>query len=269
MRVLILAALLALTAAPAAAQDAVDQSLAAHQAFTLGVDSDGMSEGGYFDTLTAGITGRWTPVSPLMENPDDLRERWPATCDVVPVEITLTEPLTISLRRGRADKRLFSFSYVYSGGYQFSAAVNIGEFFDALGINAEDRRSMALTALRSSTSDAMIFRPSPDVLVLAKIGGPIDIYARCPRAVDTSELERVLGELFDAEFKAGRPEVRATFVACATTAFQPVAPDDLAMLIAEKFNPGQEEQERIDAAYPAVKDAARACGEAAEAAERN
>jgi hypothetical protein len=271
-----IAALLAVFAAPATAEDTPsDQAISAYQLFYQGLSPEGLYEGGYFDAVTAGIEGKWIAGTYFLlnDNPDaeTLRTKLSEACSgPIIAELSVVEPFTIKVRNPRPENE-FTQTYVYAGGTRFTSQVDAREFLEYLYLTEDHQRQSAIQSLYFTTQDVMIFRPSADVLIVARPSGNPDIYTRCIEGdgatVDTAALEAALGKAFDGQYpKAKNPAVRAAFVACAVEAFAPLPASDIQLAVDTDFDPPVKEQERIEAAYPEVNEAARACAEAAGAA---
>lgn len=273
MRGLIVLGLISALTAPALGQDAVEQGKAAYQAFNLGIfDGIEATPSSAFDALTAGLAGNWTELSRLMvTTQDNLEQRFATSCDSLPVTIALNRPYAIDFHHGKSGNVGYSFSYLYRGGSWFSAEVDPKEFFEYLGVDGDALRDQALVALSRAVSDVLIFRPSPDILVVAKQGSRADIYARCggstlasPAAADPAAA--ALGAIFEKEFGTEKQSVRDAFVACAVAALAPMSQLDKDLLVKLNFDPPEKERNRFNATYPDLQGALLACGNAAQAA---
>ncbi len=274
-----IAALLAVAAAPAAAQDSPsDQALSAYQLFYQGLPPGGLYEGGYFDAVTAGIEGKWIAGTYYLLNdlPDaeTLGTKLSEACNgPIIAELSVVEPFTLKVRNPRPENE-FTQSYVYAGGTRFTVQIDPKEFLEYLYLTGDDHRQSAIQSLNSTTQDVMIFRPSADVLVVARADGNPDIFTRCvggdtPAPADTAALEDYLGTAFDKQYPTFTTStVRSDFLRCVVAAVAPLPASDIQLLIDTDLDLPPDDKQRIESTYPESSSGLIACVEAATATMR-
>lgn len=179
---------LALTAAPAVAQDLAGQYAAAARAFTLpGVASLGQSDLMEDDAVMAilpTIEGDWAAASVLFTDPFSVDASiLQEACERTPSTLAQTAPRSFELRRSRsAGGQAISLSlrhdWVIGNTFDRSAAEN--EVIAYLGLDAMEEIPAGMLTLPGLRAEVQMFHPSADILVFAAPGQPPEILARCP-----------------------------------------------------------------------------------------
>lgn len=277
MRTLLLAALAIVLATPAPGQQGpLDQYAAAWKSFALGLDSGALARGRYYEAMRDDLDGTWidTAVLDKVTDPTRARDLIALSCDRQPIALTAPAPYTITLTQTVRDIAL-DIVFTYVGGTSFSAYTDSTLYLGRFGLldDLDSAREQALSILSTLNAEVSIVRPSADVLVLMGDRRAPQILVRCratsPAPADAAgdaELKDALGSAFARLFTSEDQQARDAFVACAFDALSPLSTSDRRMVIDSDFNPPSDEQDRIDAAHPGMKEAARACAQAAQEA---
>ena len=187
MRTCVLFAALVLLALPAAAADAIaDQAERAFAIFAGGKSQVDFAAAGYGKSALSGIAGTWVSLS----GPDPVSGIESYGADVEKfcagaAALTLASPdaLTLTVSAKPLDVP-FSQTYTLVAGATFAEHTDPLPYFAAIGLGPEkvgpdfDRRRAA--ALSLANGMVQLYRPSPDIVVLARGGGYPTVLARCP-----------------------------------------------------------------------------------------
>lgn len=272
-----------LLAAPAAAQESVEQQLgAAERTFLQDLGPGDMADGRYYAALTAGLSGTWVARRMLGATAvTDVGGSVARACAIAPAAITMETPLSLTIAEG-AGERAMRVTYAYVGGVSFAPLFDLDAFLKRQGTFSS---RADLSAIAGALERVAIYRPSADVLVIARALAEPQIYLRCgpgapaPAPVPPGQpagtldggiepaLAAALGRSFDGQFQGGAdPAVRDAFIACAAAVMQGLSEADLKLLIETNFMPANDELARIRDTYPDVGEGARTCAEAAQRA---
>jgi hypothetical protein len=179
----------ALIALPAAAADSIaDQASAAYSIFAAGKSQPDFLVSGTGSVVLSDIAGTW--VSLNGPAPGTGVETYGTDtakfCQTAGV-LTLASPdvltMTLSAKPGTT---AFSQTYTLVAGTTYSQYTEPGPYFAAIGLGLEKTgaqfdQSRAL-ALELANGIVQLFRPSDDILVIARDKAYPTILARCPRS---------------------------------------------------------------------------------------
>lgn len=292
MRAVLAAAFFAAASMPVVAQSSVaDQVESAYQIYAQSLSTADLNGGLYFDKLVDGIEGKWVLASALLPDVDAERTLETlveeACAGVVSVEIAVPDRFSITVTRTRATVPWVT-TYLYRNGAHFTPFVEPQVLLGYLRLLDDEKRQTALFTMNSALAPVMIFRPSPDVLAVARtlwgtsgLAG-IDLYARCASGDTTSSaptddgshseadlaaLDAALGREFDKAFpKVKTGDARASFIACAGNVLRSLKPADLRLLIESNFVVPPDVEDRFEVEYAEVGDQTQACFTAAQSA---
>ncbi|MEP7239646.1 MAG: hypothetical protein ABI697_02060 [Devosia sp.] len=189
MRIGVLLAALSAFASPAIAADSVaDQAQHAYDVFAASLSQRDFLSTEYGKAVFSGIDGRWARLA----GPDAKTgiESYGADTDKVCKStgaqvLHSPNPLVLDMTT-TTTKGAFTQSYVLIAGSTFGEKTDLATYLVALGLGpgntapgVEQQRAFALSVINGVVE---IYRPSPDILVLARDRGYPLLFARCPTA---------------------------------------------------------------------------------------
>lgn len=177
----------ALLATPAAAADSIaDQAQAAFDVFAGGQSQLDYAMTGYADALLRNVAGKW--VSLGGPAPGTGIETYGADTEKsckgsAVLTLASPDPLTLTLSAKPATTE-FSQVYTLVAGSTFSEYTDPKPYFTAIGLGpdktgpeADQRRAIALSL---ANGVVQIYRPSEDIVVIARDKAYPSVLARCP-----------------------------------------------------------------------------------------
>jgi hypothetical protein len=183
-----LLALLALLATPAAAQEPAQQFAAAAHAFFLpGTESlalsDAIKDGAILATLPD-LEGGWMPATDLFRHAEGYSEGLLSdACGRIGWSLEQTAPRSFALRRtatrGGAAVSL-AVRYDWMTGNTFDRGVDENDLLAFMDFDATGEVPAMHLLAANMRGHAMLFHPSPDILVIVAPGMPAEILMRCP-----------------------------------------------------------------------------------------
>jgi hypothetical protein len=177
-----LALVLALIAAPAAAQDPAAEYDAAVRAFVLPGQEGGdvMAEDDAVIALLPGLEGDWAPASVLAAGGSLDPALVAEVCGEAPLALARTAPRSFEMRRpyGEAGATLAT-RYDYLQGNTFQRSVPEADLLAYMGFPEGVDVPPAVFA-GMGRGEVLLFHPSSGLLVVHPVGGRAEVYARCP-----------------------------------------------------------------------------------------
>ncbi|QQA43192.1 hypothetical protein [Pelagovum pacificum] len=172
--------LLAVTGGQLSAQGLDKQFTAATEAFNFAAGGAPEEIAALQIEILSSAEGTWFPADPISDGgalPEDVVAR---VCADHAITFTLNDPLSFTLSRqdGALQTR-----YDYAGGHTYIYSTPTEQVQAYLRIEERPLTDMlALSTLQSGAwrGSTAVFRPSPDILVLARAGWPVAIFGRCP-----------------------------------------------------------------------------------------
>lgn len=183
-----IAAVLALLAAKAGAQDVTGQYAAMQTMFVWPGVADSTDAADYLaaaEPLIEGLRGDWLAVDHLAMGSGQYDATQLAEhCARLHVAITPTSPFSFDMTMipRAADAPRLTMRFDYAGFNQFNRSRDTAAFLERMGLTGMGAETPpAIFAGTGTQGSVALFHPSGDILFLQPAWGRPEVYARCPK----------------------------------------------------------------------------------------